>query len=76
MQPCMEFAFHVGIYGQVVRLLTVALEKPRESLPGVHDSEEAGIMDQFLVAVWAWRCGGNEPIWNTRQQRQELLIGF
>jgi hypothetical protein len=50
-QPQPELAFLVRVEGEVVRLRRVALEEPGERLAGVHDAEEARVVDELLVPV-------------------------
>ena len=64
------------IQRQVARLGAVPLEKPRQRLPGVHDLEKPGVMDQLLVPVRAGRCRGDQLKSNAAELVQKRLIGL
>jgi hypothetical protein len=51
VHPGPELIFLVRIKGEVAGAFAVTLEEARQGLSRVHDAEEAGIMDQLLVAV-------------------------
>ncbi|MCY1352108.1 hypothetical protein D9M69_383920 [compost metagenome] len=76
VKPEPELALLVRVQGQVVGLGAVALEEAGQRLAGVHDAEEAGVVDQLLVAVRAGRGGGDEAVPDAAEQTQEGLIGL
>ena len=74
--PEPELFFLVRVEGQVVRFCGIPLEKPGQGLAGVHDLQETGIVDQFLVLIRAWRrrCDQLKP--NAPEFVQKGLISL
>ena len=74
--PDPELPLPAWVQGQVVGLGRIALEKPRQRLPGVHHFQKSSIVDQFFVAVGAG-CGGvGQLIPYTLELLHKFLIGL
>ena len=75
-QPHPKLTLPMWVQRQVVCLGAVALKKPCERLPGVHDLQIPRVMDQLLVLVRR-RCGrGNKLVFDTLELVQKRLIGL
>ena len=74
--PKPKFLFLVRIQGQVVGLRAVSLKESGKSLPGVHDPQKAGVVDQLFVSVRGRRSRTNKSVWNNLEDLQEGLIGL
>ena len=74
--PDPELPLPAGVEGQVVGLGAIPLEKPRESLAGVHDLKETCVVDKFFVPVG--RRGGriDQLIPDALELVQEHLVGL
>src|SRR5690554_3202668 len=74
VEPQPELLLLVRVERQVVGLSAVTLKKARQGLPGIHDTEITGVVDQLLVPVWRWRSGCHKAVFDSLEQIQKRLI--
>ena len=74
--PEPELFFLVRVEGQVSGFLAVALEEPRQGLPGIHDTKESSVVDQLFEPVGARHCRVHQLEFDRLKQWQELLVGL
>ena len=61
---------------EIIRLRGIAVEKPRQGLPGVHYFEVSGVVNEFLVFVRGRGSGRNKLVFQPAELLKESLIGF
>ena len=64
------------VKGKIIRFGTVTLKESCKRLPGIHHTEIAGIVYQFLISVGRWCSRSDKSVRDTGKQWKELLISL